>query len=44
MSKSSIGRIAAIFCLGAIFFSLGGCTKCGFIWEQGRACHSDTAR
>jgi hypothetical protein len=39
-------RILAFFCLLLLAASLGGCTKCGFFWEdwQHRACHSDTPR
>jgi hypothetical protein len=38
-------RLAAIFCLGLLAMSLGGCTKCGWLWDQsGRACHSDAPR
>ena len=38
-------RIAAILCLIVVGLALGGCTKCGFIWQDsGRACHSDTTR
>jgi hypothetical protein len=38
-------RLAAIACLVLLGLSLGGCTKCGFLWdENGRACHSETPR
>jgi hypothetical protein len=37
-------RLATFACLAAIIFSLGGCTKCGFIWDQSRACHADQPR
>lgn len=38
-------RIAAILCLIAVALALGGCTKCGFFWQDSsRACHSDTTR
>jgi hypothetical protein len=35
-------RLAAIVCLIVLGFSLAGCTKCGWLWDEGpRACHSD---
>ena len=38
-------RLGAILCLVVLAATLGGCTKCGWIWEQGpRACHSDQTR
>jgi len=38
-------RIAAVLCLIVLGLSLGGCSKCGWIWEQsGRACHADAPR
>jgi hypothetical protein len=38
-------RLAAVLCLVLLALSLSGCTKCGWLWnENGRACHSDTAR
>jgi|PersoiStandDraft_1058852.scaffolds.fasta_scaffold11662_2 hypothetical protein len=38
-------RLAAILCLVVLGFSLGGCTKCGWFWEQGgRACHAEPLR
>jgi hypothetical protein len=37
--------LAAVLCLVLIGLSLGGCSKCGWLWdEHGRACHSDTTR
>jgi cyclic lactone autoinducer peptide len=39
------GRIANLICLLLLAATLGGCTKCGWIWDQGpRACHSDAAK
>jgi len=36
-------RLAAVLCLTLLALSLGGCTKCGWLWnENGRACYSDT--
>jgi hypothetical protein len=38
-------RLAAILFLFLLGLSLGGCSKCGFWWdERGRACHSDMTR
>jgi hypothetical protein len=39
-------RILAFVCLVLLTASLGGCTKCGFFWEDGqqRVCHSDAPR
>jgi hypothetical protein len=38
-------RLAAILCLVLLGLSLGGCTKCGWLWDNGgRACHSDKTR
>jgi hypothetical protein len=38
-------RLAAVFCLFLAGLSLGGCTKCGWIWEDGaRSCHYGTPR
>jgi hypothetical protein len=38
-------RIPALVFLVIIAAALSGCTKCGFIWEQGpRACHSDAPK
>jgi len=35
-------RIAALVCLFAFGLGLSGCTKCGWIWNDGqRVCHSD---
>jgi hypothetical protein len=41
-----LARILALLCLVVLTASLGGCTKCGFFWEdwQQRACHSDAPR
>lgn len=36
-----VQRCAAILCLLLLGLGLAGCTKCGWVWEQGgRACHS----
>jgi len=39
-------RIRGFLCLVLLAASLGGCTKCGFFWDdwQPRACHSDAPR
>jgi hypothetical protein len=38
-------RLAAVICLVVLGLSLGGCTKCGWFWDDGpRTCHSDTPR
>jgi hypothetical protein len=38
-------QLVAIVCLALLAVSLGGCTKCGWLWdERGRACHSDAVR
>jgi hypothetical protein len=40
-----VPRIAVILCLAMLALSLGGCTKCGWLWEQGaRSCHADAPR
>jgi predicted small lipoprotein YifL len=35
-------RFAAILCLALLALSLGGCTKCGWLWEEG--CRAETPR
>jgi hypothetical protein len=38
-------RIAAIVCLIIAGLGLGGCTKCGWLWDEGgHACHSGVPR
>jgi len=38
-------RTTAIVCLILFGLSLGGCTKCGWLWNEGpRGCHSDSPR
>jgi hypothetical protein len=38
-------RVAAAIFLVLLGVSLDGCTKCGWLWEQGpRSCHSDAPR
>ena len=35
-------RLTAILCLVFIGLALAGCSKCGWLWEEGgRACHAD---
>jgi len=42
---SMIPRLAVILSLALLAASLGGCTKCGFIWDDlGHSCHSDAPR
>jgi hypothetical protein len=38
-------QIAVVACLILLGLSLGGCTKCGWLWNEGpRGCHSDAPR
>jgi len=37
-------RTATILCLLALSFSLGGCTKCGWLWDETHACRADAPR
>ena len=38
-------RLAATVCLVLLGLSLGGCAKCGWLWDQSpRSCHSDAPR
>jgi hypothetical protein len=38
-------RLAAVICLVLLGLGLGGCTKCGWLWDQGlRSCHFDAPR
>jgi hypothetical protein len=38
-------RLAAIFFLVILGLGLGGCSKCGWLWEEGgRACRAETPR
>jgi hypothetical protein len=38
-------RIAAVVCVILLGASLAGCTKCGWLWDQGaRSCHADAPR
>jgi hypothetical protein len=38
-------RLFALTCLVILGLSLGGCTKCGWIWNDWtHACHSDQTR
>jgi len=35
----------AATCLFLLLFALGGCTKCGWLWDQApRSCHSEAPR
>jgi len=35
-------RLIAFTCLVIVGLSLGGCTKCGWVWDDGpRSCRSD---
>jgi hypothetical protein len=38
-------RITVVACLVLLGLSLAGCTKCGWLWNEGpRGCHSDAPR
>ena len=38
-------RLAAILCLALLAASLSGCTKCGWLWDEGaRSCHAEPLR
>ena len=37
-------RLAAILCLLVAGLALGGCTNCGWLWDDARACHADAPR
>lgn len=38
-------RLVVVACLVLLALSLGGCTKCGWLWDQPpRSCHSDAPR
>lgn len=40
-----VARFAALACLAVIAVSLGGCSKCGWLWESGgKLCTSDVPR
>ena len=40
-----VRRFAALLCLVLLGLVLGGCTKCGWLWDdQSHACHSDRAK
>jgi hypothetical protein len=42
---SPMKQMIAIICLILLGLSLGGCTKCGWIWNEApRSCHSDSPR
>jgi hypothetical protein len=46
MNRLMTTRLAALLCIVLLGLSLGGCTKCGWLWnDQGPGtCHSDTPR
>ncbi len=46
MTRLMTARFAALLCLAVLGLSLGGCTKCGWLWnDQGPGtCHSDAPR
>ena len=36
-------RLTALVCLLLLGLTLGGCSKCGWVWDNwGRACHHET--
>jgi hypothetical protein len=38
-------RLSFLLCLGLLALSLGGCTKCGWLWQDGpHACRADAPR
>jgi hypothetical protein len=38
-------RAATFLCLTLLGLALGGCTRCGFIWDDGpRSCRADAPR
>ncbi|MDI1344894.1 MAG: peptidylprolyl isomerase [Pseudolabrys sp.] len=38
-------RLATILCLGLLGLALGGCTKCGWIWNDSpHACRADAPK
>ena len=37
-------RLTAILCLLVVGLALGGCSKCGWLWDNTRACHADAPR
>jgi hypothetical protein len=38
-------RLTAFLCLVMLGLALGGCTKCGWFWDEGgRACHHEPIR
>lgn len=38
-------RLTTILCLTVLTLALGGCSKCGFIWDESpRSCRSDAPR
>jgi hypothetical protein len=38
-------RLATILCLLVLGLAVGGCSKCGPLWDQsGHACHAETPR
>jgi|RhiMetdeSRZDD1v2_1073273.scaffolds.fasta_scaffold05313_12 hypothetical protein len=45
MLRLMITRLTIVMCLLVLGLSLGACTKCGWIWDEGpRSCHSDPPR
>jgi hypothetical protein len=38
-------RVSTLVCLLALGLALAGCTKCGWIWDEGpRSCHAAAPR
>jgi hypothetical protein len=38
-------RLAALVCLVLLGLALGGCSRCGWVWDDGpRACRADAPR
>jgi len=46
MTRFPLQRCAVILCLLLLGLSLGGCSPCGWIWDEGKpgACRSDTPK
>jgi len=42
---AAMRRAVSLICIIIVGLSLGACTKCGWLWDQGpRSCHSDAPR
>jgi hypothetical protein len=44
-ARAIMTRLVAVMCLFAVSLGLAGCTKCGWLWDEGpRSCRSDSPR